>query len=44
MDMSPEELAVEREVQRRQRAQEQMEFPDEVDAPVDQPASERFAR
>jgi len=43
-EMGPEELLREREVQRKQRAAEQLEFPDEVDAPVDRAAKDRFAR
>ncbi len=44
MDLSPAEVAAERAAARRQRAADELEFPDEVDAPADMPARERFAR
>jgi len=43
-EMSAEELTRERYMQRAARAQEELEFPDEVDCPVDSAASDRFAR
>ena len=42
--MTEAEAAAERDAARRRRAAEDMDFPDEVDAPYDQPARERFAR
>ncbi len=42
--MSPEEAAADRVAQRRQRAAADLEFPDEVEVPVDMPAKDRFAR
>jgi len=42
--MTEEEAAAEREELKKRRAAEEMDFPDEVDCPVDMPAKERFAR
>jgi len=42
--MTEAEAAAEREELKKRRAAEEMDFPDEVDCPVDMPAKERFAR
>jgi pre-rRNA-processing protein TSR1 len=43
-DMTAEEIARDKEARRRARANEDMEFPDEVDVPDDMLAKDRFAR
>lgn len=44
VDMTPEELAADKEARKRARANEDLEFPDEVDVPDDMLAKDRFAR